>query len=270
MLIDAEQTEEILQREMELRPMQSQATFSPTPFSETEWEVVGKRIEVVEFMPMDVEVIESELTRPDPMFADFGGGVAGKSQMSLGGETQQEDSEPVIDEALLEAVRAEAFEAGRLQGREEAMQEASQQGDERHSELLKELKQFELQLVREVKTVAARTEKCGFELALSIARKILATTAEARPEYILDVIRSALESTGAGKALRVRVSPQDYEFLEVIGLPPDLSSEETGVTYVADESIASGCVVETDFGLVDHRLEEMWAQVKESLFSAVK
>ena len=250
--------------------VQSQAEFVPTPFRETSWEVVGERLEVVHFVSMDVEVLHSDMTRADPMFAQFGGGMQGNATFSMGQRFVEEVTTPVIDEEFLESVRAEAFEQGRLQGLEEGKAEASQESQVALDSLSTELKQFQLQLVREVKNVVAKTEKGGFDLALAISKKILNLTAEVRPEYILEIIRGALESSGAGKALKVKVSPQDFEFLEVIGLPPDLSSEETGVIYVADDAVQSGCIVETDFGQIDHRLEEMWNEVKENLFGATK
>jgi flagellar biosynthesis/type III secretory pathway protein FliH len=157
-----------------------------------------------------------------------------------------------------------------LQGIEEGKTEAALESQSALEEMGKELKQFQLQLVKEVKNVVAKTEKGGFDLALAISKKILNLTAEVRPEYIMEIIRGALASTGAGKALKVRVSAQDFEFLEVIGLPPDLSSEETGVIYVADENVQSGCIIETDFGEIDHRLDEMWNEVKLNLFGTSK
>ena len=251
-------------------PVQSQQDFVPTPFRETSWEVVGERLEVVHFVSMDVEILPSEMTKPDPMFAQFGGGMGENAVFSTGKRIIEEAKEPAIDEAMLEAVRAEAFEQGRLQGIEEGKAEIAIESQAAIEELGKELKQFQLQLVKEVKNVVAKTEKGGFDLALSISKKILHLTSEIRPEYILEIIRTALDSTGAGKALKVRVSVQDFEFLEVIGLPPDLSSEETGVIYVADENVQSGCIVETDFGEIDHRLDQMWNEVKENLFGVVK
>lgn len=251
-------------------PVLSQADFVPTPFRESAWELVGKRLDVVHFVSMDVEVLPSLLTRADPMFANFGGGMSSNSVFSTGQRVAEEVVAPVIDEQFFESVKAEAFEQGRLQGIEEGKAEAALENQASLEELTNGLKQFQLQLVKEVKNVVAKTEQGGFDLALAISKKILNLAAEVRPEYILEIIRGALASTGAGKALKVRVSAQDFEFLEVIGLPPDLSSEETGVIYVPDESVQSGCIVETDFGEIDHRLEEMWNEVKLSLFGVTK
>lgn len=56
----------------------------------------------------------------------------------------------------------------------------------------------------------------------------------------------------------------------MIGLPVELNTEELGVTYVADESIQSGCVVETNFGELDLQLDQMWEQLRVSIEEAFK
>ncbi len=248
----------------------SQRNFAHTPFEASAWEFVGERLASRDFASMEIEIIASEMTQPDPMFRDFGNNVRNDTGSYAHAGAAAVETEPVIDEAVLEAARAEAYEQGLAAGREEGKGEAVAEATALHEELAKRQHDFHVQVVRELQSLAARTEKNAFELALSVSRKILSTTAEIRPEYILDVIREALQTNGAGKPLRVRVSPQDFEFLEVVGVPPDLSAQETGVTYVPDDGIASGCVVETDFGEIDLRLEHMWQQVKENLYDVVK
>lgn len=251
----------------------SQRDFAHTPFSETAWEVVGERIPDLGFLPMEIEIMPSDLTKADPMFFDFGGGVRQSGEtFPHAGQVREAPApvEPEIDEAMLEQVRAEAFEAGRLQGIEEgksvAITETTEIADQNHQRFV----EFQKQLLSQLQLLASRTERSAFELALSVSKKILTTTADIKPDYILDVIRHALQSCGANNPLRIRVSPQDYEFLQIIGLPPDLSTEETGVSYLADENVSTGCIVETDFGEIDLRLEHMWQQVRENLYDVVK
>ncbi|HQH27834.1 MAG TPA: FliH/SctL family protein, partial [Oligoflexia bacterium] len=116
----------------------------------------------------------------------------------------------------------------------------------------------------------AMVEQYALQLAVEISKKILGSAVELRPEYILEIIRSGLHNLGAAKPMKVRVSPQDYEFIEVVGLPADLTPQETGVQYVSDEAIKAGCVIETDFGEVNLELDQMWEQVKNSLYAVCK
>ena len=114
------------------------------------------------------------------------------------------------------------------------------------------------------------TEKKAVELALAVARRILSTTAELKPEYIVDVIRMGVAKLGAATPIQIRVSPQDLEFLQVVGLPPELSAQELGAQFVADDSVRSGCVIETDFGEIDLDLDTMWQQISADLYGVYK
>jgi len=250
----------------------SQKDFVPTPFFETAWEVVGERIPDNGFIGLEIDIIHSEMTRPDPMFQDFGGNVqAEQGKVLHAGQSadQMEEKEPISEE-LIAALKAEAFEEGRQAGILEGTEAAQSEAKEQNKNLLEQLNSFQDEVRQQLALLASKTERSALELALAVSRKILSTTAEVRADYILDVIKNALHSTAGGNPLRIRVSPQDYEFLQVIGLPPELSTEETGVQYVADDGVSAGCVVETDFGEVDLRLEQMWQQVKENLYEVLK
>lgn len=242
--------------------------FRPTPFSSTTWEVVGERIPNLGFLTMEIDVLPSEMTTPDPMFPDFGGGVCGLVEKVVHASAKDEEKRPEIDGEYLEKVRLEALEEGKALGREEAKGEADNEIAEMKKIYAERLEALQQNVAQELQSIAAKTEKNALDLALAIARKILISAADAKPEYIIDVIRSALSCTG--NPVKIKVSPQDFEFLQVIGLPPELSTQETGVEYVADDTITSGCVMETDFGEVDLQLEHMWQQIKESLFEVAK
>ena len=117
----------------------------------------------------------------------------------------------------------------------------------------------------EVREKVTTLEQHALKISLDVAKKIIHTTVDVKPEYILEILRRAMGSLGAAKPLRVRVSLDDYDFLDVIGLPPDLSPGELGITYVSDSSIKSGCIVESDFGEVDLELDKMWEEVVRAL-----
>lgn len=265
------QTEEKV--EAAKQPILSQRDYVPTPFQLSAWELVGERLKDFDFAPLEISVIRSQKCDPDPMFEDFGSPIPRDVESmshDRDQEVEEEEETPVIDEAVLEEARAQAREEGRLEGFQEGEDAAKSALEERFQEIQWKHAELGKGVQNQMATVLARVEKNAVALALQIAKKILQTTAEVKPDYIIDVVRKALTSTGAGKPLRIRVSPDDHEFLEVIGLPAELSTEETGVEYVSDETVRSGCVVETDFGEVDLQLEKMWEQVRESLYEASK
>ena len=252
----------------------SQKDYRPTPYQDAAWEVVGERMDTKRFFPLELEVIPRAVAATDPMFEDFGSPLtqgADRLLHSRTGEAVRDEEEeieraPVMDEELLAAKMAEAFEQGKAEGEKEGFERAKETIEQRYNALQTRFTALETQIHDELRKVISRVETQGVALALNVAKKILVTTAEVKPEYIFEVIRAGLKSLGGALPFRIRVSREDHEFITVVGLPQELSAEDLGVEYVSDEAIASGCVIETNFGEVDLRVESMWQQVKENLF----
>lgn len=259
----------------------AQQDFRPSPYSRTEWETVGDRWPHRDFLPLEISVVGDDRLEPDPMFAIFDQGLTGKGVDLIGHgglapQSRQPGPEAEAHAPTAEEIRAleEQLELRFAQGKEEGYALGFGDGErsvvERYEQLSARVAAITDGIASQVQGLLNRLQSEAVELSLQIARKIVTTTVEVRPDYIVDVIREALKALGAAKPLRVRVSPQDYEFLEVVGLPPELSTQELGVVYVIDESVRSGCIVETDFGEVDMILDKMWEQVRDSIYEATK
>ena len=253
----------------------SQRDYVPTPYKDSQWEIVGERMTELNFIPLELSVLRTERAEPDPMFEQFDAGLPKELERiwHLSGEQSLrgiEEPEIIVDPVIAEEQLLERYEEGKLAGYAEGSAAAEAVANAKFKELSAQMAEINLKLNDQYQSVFTRIEKRALELALEISRRIVTTTAEIRPDYILDVIREGLKNLGAGKPLRIRVSVQDYEFLEVVGLPPELSKEELGVQYIADEAVRSGCVIETDFGEVDLQIESMWNQIKENLFEVYK
>ncbi len=251
----------------------SQRDYKPTPFQSARWEVVGERMseDKKHFAPMNFEILKAEEYAVDPMFAMFDEAESASSGYGWG------ESEGVLSglsDALSPEQRAQElaakFEEGQALGYQKGLEEAERLAAEKKKELEGQLSKLFSEVEEKVNASLLQMEQEALKFSLNIAKKILETTAEIKPDYIIDVIRQGLHSIGAAKPLRIRVAEQDFEFLEVIGLPPELSKEELGVQYVADPSIKSGCIIETDFGEIDLQLEEMWEKIKSQLYETVR
>jgi len=263
------------QQEAAPQKILSQKDYRPTPYRDSIWETIGERFENC-FLPLEMSVIRTESSIPDPMFEVFDTPHQGVSTLwhsSTGKEHQSETldraKEPLDTEAIaaeLQRKFEEGFAAGSAVGKKEGQEEAAEQ----YELLCAKMEKVNSSVSLQIEEHFAKIEKEALRLSLEIAKKILLTTARIQPEYIHDVLRQAMSALGAGKPLRVRLSPEDYEFIEVIGLPSQLSAEHLGLIYVADETVTSGCIVETDFGEIDVQLETMWQQVKENIYGEQK
>jgi len=252
----------------------SQKDYRPTPFSLSQYEVVGERLTNLNFIPLEVPILHNEKEQVDPMFEVFDEGLPKHLESVThyaAGELDSigENAQKLLEEKHLKEMQI-AVEQASAEGYQKGLTEAAAKTKDEYESKIKKLQEHMMKIDHDVRmflqSLENKVEKNAVNLALSVSKKILATTAEVKPEYIYDVIRGGLTQLGAGKPLKIRVSPDDYEFITVVGLPVDLTTEESGVTYVLDENIQSGCVIETNFGEVDLQLDQMWDHIKESLF----
>jgi flagellar biosynthesis/type III secretory pathway protein FliH len=244
--------------------------FVATPFQASKWEIIDKSQGFAgNFNPCDFEVVPVDVPSPDEMFDTFDDDsnkrwCTGSSKLQSSLEETSIQQEEQKRAKQLEEQYIEGKKAGYAEGYAEA--EAKLQGE--LEALNQKVKIFTEDLNGKLQDWMKNVETQAFQLSLAVAKKLLETTKEAKPEYILDVIRQGLKSLGGARPLRIKVSEEDYEFIEVIGLPIELSPQELGISYIVDETIKSGCVIETDFGEVNLELDNMWRKIQSDLFES--
>jgi flagellar assembly protein FliH len=250
----------------------SQVDYVPTAFEHSEWEALDERFDPNIFVPLKVEVFARAHTTVDPMFADFGGlPPAREEQWHLpDGESYKVEgtqaaaegvAAPVMSDTELAAIRSAAAEEARTA----ALQEAEA------------LRQIELQalstryqtlfddFLKQQQEVRTDLERQTLEFAIQLSKRILDTTVEINPEYIVPLVKEALRKAGTAKIGKVRVSPPDLEFIQVLGIEKKLKEFDGSWQFEADASIKAGCVVETSAGEVDFDLESAWNRVKDEV-----
>lgn len=159
------------------------------------------------------------------------------------------------EKRLLAAARAEA---------ERLRSEAVAEGRERGLSAVTEL------LVA-ARADAARTRRESHaelrSLAVKIAEKLLGRTLSLDPSAVVDLAAEALQHAGEPRALRIRCHPDDLALLES-GRPRLLDRvRSAGALRVeADEDIArGGCVIESELGIVDARLNVQLDAIERAL-----
>jgi flagellar assembly protein FliH len=158
----------------------------------------------------------------------------------------------------LAALEREAFGNGYAAG-ERAGLEA---GNTRAEAMLRRLAQTldELRTLRG--TMIRQTEQQMVQLALSIARRILHREATIDQDLLVAMARVALERLGDAGSATIRLSPEDYS--HTVQRHGDHWAGAR-VRVVADPSVSrGGCLVESDFGLVDASVEAQFEQVARS------
>ena len=122
------------------------------------------------------------------------------------------------------------------------------------------------------RTLYVNAEKNLVDLSLAIARKIVGYEMNTNNKTVSHVVREALKKMDHQEKLKIRLSPVDLKLLtdENSGLAR-LSDDAHHVTLELDETILSGgCVIETDLGDIDARIEKQFQVVEEAFEEALQ
>jgi len=114
----------------------------------------------------------------------------------------------------------------------------------------------------------AKWEQNAVQLAIAIAQKVIRRNLAQQPQITHQLVREALELAAGSQSLKVYMNPQDHAALgkQVQEMTKQLSNL-TPAEILAHESITpGGCVVQTEFGIIDQQIESQLARISEELF----
>ena len=193
------------------------------------------------------------------------------------GETEQKDDfQPIvigkngklsIDGPEIRAARIE--EEAYIQGFTKGERDGIESGKKNFEPVLKSFRDALSELVEVRKEIYLNAEKDIVDLVLAIARKIVCDELASNKEVVLRIVKEALKKVVDHEGIKIRVSPSDLQFIKNAGTElSHLVDNIQGVTFVEDETILhGGCVIETDSGDIDARIEKQIEAVEEALKS---
>ena len=253
----------------------SQAEYEETPYADASWEVVGEPPSMLEFEPLELSIVPRSTTRVDPMFADFNQSEA-VSEGSLwhcptGSQRKGKNSEAETEVAGIPEAEVQAREEAAYQrGKEETIAEAATKYSEHMLAANERLRQLMEDVSSQHAAMLAEYEKQAVELAIAVTEKLFGTVVETRPEYITEVVQTALQSVGGAAIRKIRVSPEDFEFIQMEGIAQKLKDFDGTWHFEADDSVRAGCILESSAGHVDMQLDVAWERIKERVLKVVR
>ncbi len=187
-------------------------------------------------------------------------GVRAEAEKILTEAKEQANKESA---AIRRRAEAEGHEAGRASGREVAEEFAK----EKTATVLPALQKIVQDIEHAKQGWLAHWEKASIHLAAAIAERIIRQRLPDSPEVTATLVREALELASGSNRLRILLSPTDHAALET--QIQTMAGELLGMAeaeIVADPTISpGGCKVETQYGVIDHRLESQLARIEEEL-----
>lgn len=186
---------------------------------------------------------------------------------------QESDDERVERRALeklaeiQEGAYQEAYQLGLDEGRQKAFGDVSEMIKQKMSDLeilLKSIDHMKSELL-------AHNESHIVRLLYHMANRLAAATLEQDDNAVLEVLKSAVSLAQAEEEVRVQMNPDQIEFIEE--LRKQTGREFEFMKKIRFESNAEirrgGCVVETNYGEIDARVETRVQKLWESLADAI-
>ncbi len=168
---------------------------------------------------------------------------------------------PTID---LEKELRDAYERGRVDGERSLGEQLVQQ----RQEMQQLLNGVVLPLQQAVSQVVRDTENTVTELALEIARKLVADF-PIEAGMVEAVVKDAMAQVEENAEFHVKLHPSDLDLLVKAESPLLTSSATTKVHFQPSPDISrGGCIVQTKFGVIDARRETKLDLLRTSLQSA--
>lgn len=187
-----------------------------------------------------------------------GGGRQGNEQPACE-DTRHPDEEA---QSRAKEIEKSAFIEGFSKG-EKAGMEA---GVKRVEPVMNSLGQCLSELARAKRELSLAAEKEIVDLAMAVARKVLCYEVSTDREVAKRILKEALKKVKDYGRVRVRMNPTDIEYLEQLrrqGTSPFEDVED--VVFIPDEMILNGgCIVETELGEIDARIDKQLEAIEEA------
>jgi flagellar assembly protein FliH len=181
---------------------------------------------------------------------------------------------PVQEQAIsssqndLAQIEKTAYENGFRQGERAGMEIAEKKVEaamRRYAEAILEMGRLKSALYSQV-------EREVVKLSVEVAKKIVHREIQADKEIIQTLVKVALSHVAEKSAVTVRINPVDYNY--ILEHKTELSQgEQNGreIVLLADKTIErGGCLIQTECGDIDARIEEEFREVERGFFEGLK
>lgn len=171
----------------------------------------------------------------------------------------------------LSLLQAEAYQKAFDLGLEEGLNKAYDEKNKDINRSLLDLETMMTQMARLKEEMIHQNEAHIVKLVYDIAKRIALDHIEEKPEIVLSVIKNAIETAQAEEEVNVLICSEQLDFLEQMKNQAGRDSEflKKVKFQTSDQVTSGGCIIETNFGVVDARIEErvnkLWSEMKQAL-----
>ena len=182
-------------------------------------------------------------------------------------QTRQSETVPLITDGPEEADgnRQAIFEEGFAEGQRAALTKAESLLGPARLRLEKTIQDIEFLQPH----LYRQAEEEVLKLACAIGSKIVRHEVQVDRDVIATMVRLCLEKVSRAASARIRLNPEDFRHLSSLQADGRDLGFGSGVALVEDESIEiGGCIVETEIGNADGRIDSQLQEVSDTMLSA--
>jgi flagellar assembly protein FliH len=170
-------------------------------------------------------------------------------------------------DSVRETARREGWQAGLQSARAEAEARCDQEVDRMRAALSAEMQEIVDGIGEARADLWKRQEQEMVAFVLDISRQVIKTEIQQNPNVVMEILRSAMRRVTDKENLRVRVSLGDVE--RIRAAREDITQIVDGIRgleIVDDRRIGpGGCVIETNAGTIDAKVETQIAEIERVL-----
>jgi flagellar assembly protein FliH len=191
---------------------------------------------------------------PPPVSPGHGGRQGADATPGAGLQAPSPDQD-----ARLASLEREAFTKGYAAGERAGVEAGARRADamlRRVAQTIEDLAQLRQAIVRQ-------TEQQMVELAIALARRVVLRELSLDPDLVAALAHVAVERLGQQTPATIRLHPEDYA---TVAAQRGEQWEGAQVTVLPDPAVQrGGCLVESDFGLIDATVDGQFAELSRAL-----
>ncbi|MBC7380680.1 MAG: hypothetical protein H7346_25045 [Burkholderiaceae bacterium] len=199
----------------------------------------------------------------------WGAGAAGYARAADAGALPGDDVPPDDDAATVDAAKVKnIFEQAREAGHEAGMKDAARQIREEIDAAMAQIGALAQGLGEARQDLYREIEDTAVEVIFTSVTRILGRAATDR-QLAVEMVQNVISQVKDRERLLVRVSPKDYEIVQAALQRSESAGQFHGnFQLVADQLVQlGGCVIESDAGSLDARLEIQIKHLKDALLT---
>jgi len=164
-------------------------------------------------------------------------------------------------------LKSNARKQGYDTGFEDGFNKGKEAAKEEFNPVLKTTQHLVEELSEFRKEMYDKVEREMIQMVIALTKKVIHFEFSTREDAVQDMIRLGVQSILDRESMVIKIHPTDKEYAE--SFLPELQhmySEIKNITFVANPGIErGGCVIETNFGVIDARIEKLEEQIDRIL-----